>query len=441
MASCSVCGGKASLRLATHQCTGVRRFGLCSECLRDCYVLDEGTVWDEGPGESSSLPVISCPHCHQRAQVLEAPAFKRLRQSLAAAAPGPRSDWEILGLPQGSCRREIARAYRRRAPECHPDKEGGSHESFVALTDAHDRLMTLMEDVTAEQDERAKALKRILSDVKVGKWSARLREEPIGTLRALRAHLEGRELQRREENAQPICDAVTAEKSKRVMIRGIVTQVRRRRVVYHVRMSFKGMVVESEESERLDETLRLRSEIVRIKAQGEKLEGVQDALKGFRTANGVLWFHQEAGSKYRNITPRTMDVETAMHYGQRLKNAAKKGKDDMKKEQDRQKKELNAVRQATAKAAAQLHGMVNELLLPPARPVARRLTGKQRPPPAYLALADGVAAQEAPREEVPQEAREESHDEGPRARSPDADPPRGWLRQRIKGALRWWQKP
>ena len=43
-------------------------------------------------------------------------------------------------------------------------------------------------------------------------------------------------------------------------------------------------------------------------------------------------------------------------------------------------------------------------------------TGKQRPPP-YLALADGVAAQEAPREEVPQEVREESHDEGPRART------------------------
>jgi len=64
---------------------------------------------------------------------------------------------------------------------------------------------------------------------------------------------------------------------------------------------------------------------VRIKAQGEKLEGVQDALKGFQAANGVLWFHQEAGSKYRNITPRTMDVETAMLYGQRLKSAAKKG--------------------------------------------------------------------------------------------------------------------
>ncbi|CAL1128782.1 unnamed protein product, partial [Cladocopium goreaui] len=45
----------------------------------------------------------------------------------------------------------------------------------------------------------------------------------------------------------------------------------------------------------LDETLRLRSEIARIKAQGEKLEGVQDALKGFQAANGVLWFHQEAG--------------------------------------------------------------------------------------------------------------------------------------------------
>ena len=28
---------------------------------------------------------------------------------------------------------------------------------------------------------------------------------------------------------------------------------------------------------------------------GEKLEGVQDALKGFQAANGVLWFHQEAG--------------------------------------------------------------------------------------------------------------------------------------------------
>ncbi|CAL1133563.1 unnamed protein product [Cladocopium goreaui] len=434
MASCSVCGGKASLRLATHQCQPADAGrGICSECLRDCYVLDEGTVLDEGPGESS-LPVISCPHCGQRVQVLETLSLKRLRQSLA------RSDWEILGLPPESGRKEIARAYRRRAAECHPDKEGGSHESFVALTDAHDRLMTLLEDdVTAEQDERAKALKRILSDVKVGKWLARLREESSNTLRALRAHLEGRDLQRRED-AQPICDAAAAEKSKRVMIRGIVTQVRRRRVVYHVRMSFKGMVVESEESERLDETLRLRSEIVRIKAQGEKLEGVQDALKGFQAANGVLWFHQEAGSKYRNITPRTMDVETAMLYGQRLKSAAKKGKDDMKKEQDRQKKELNAVRQATAKAAGQLHGMVHELLLPqPAQRVARRLTGKQRPPPAYLALADGVAAaREVPREEVPQEVREELHDEGPRARSP-ADPPHGWLRQ-IKGALWLWQK-
>ncbi|CAL1133564.1 unnamed protein product [Cladocopium goreaui] len=134
-----------------------------------------------------------------------------------------------------------------------------------------------------------------------------------------------------------------------------------------------------------------------------------------------------------------MDVETAMLYGQRLKSAAKKGKDDMKKEQDRQKKELNAVRQATAKAAGQLHGMVHELLLPrPARPVARRLTGKQRPPPAHLALADGLAAaREVPREAVPQEVREELHDEGPRARSP-ADPLHGWLRQ-IKGALWPWQ--
>ena len=26
----------------------------CQECLRDCYVLDEGTVLDEGPGESST---------------------------------------------------------------------------------------------------------------------------------------------------------------------------------------------------------------------------------------------------------------------------------------------------------------------------------------------------------------------------------------------------
>ncbi|CAL1128790.1 unnamed protein product, partial [Cladocopium goreaui] len=79
----------------------------------------------------------------------------------------------------------------------------------------------------------------------------------------------------------------------------------------------------------------------------------------------------------------------------------------------------NAVRQATAKAAGQLHVMVHKLLLPrpagPARRVARR-TGKQRPPSAYLALADGVAAaREVPREEVPQEVREELHDEGPRA--------------------------
>lgn len=52
------------------------------------------------------LPVISCPHCGQRVQVLETLSLKRLRQSLA------RSDWEILGLPgdgvTGECR---ARSY------------------------------------------------------------------------------------------------------------------------------------------------------------------------------------------------------------------------------------------------------------------------------------------------------------------------------------------
>eukprot|EP00435_Cladocopium_sp_Y103_P068551 s132_g31.t1 len=394
MACCGLCAGKASLRLAQHEGCPSYRCNICSDCLRDCFILEDGTE------ESSGLPIISCPHCGERSQVLETAPLKRLRRSMGPAVPvpAPLSDWEVLGLAEGSSRHDISRAYRKLALTCHPDKQGGTEASFLQLTAAHDRLVKLaavqedLRDVTSQQEDRAKALQRIVTDVAVNEWHLRLREESTGTLKALRAQLEGRAVVPRDPAQaapQPICNEEVAEKPKRAMLKGIVTQFRRGRMQYHVRMSYLGMVIQTEETSDLEEAVRLRSEIVRLKTQGDEADSREAAHHGFAEAAGIMWFTFEAGNKFRNTTPATLDIERAIRYGQRLRSAASKGKDSMLKEQQKQRDELNAVRRATAKAGAQLHGKVVSLLVP--RPVLRRLTGKQRPPEAYLALADGVA--------------------------------------------------
>jgi hypothetical protein len=56
------------------------------------------------------------------------------------------SPYEILGLPPGASRREIARAYRRLARRCHPDvvspaARASAHEQFIRVRAAHDELM------------------------------------------------------------------------------------------------------------------------------------------------------------------------------------------------------------------------------------------------------------------------------------------------------------
>ena len=45
----------------------------------------------------------------------------------------------------------MACAYRKRATGCHPDKKRGSEDFFVTLTEAHDRLMNIFNDMVMEK--------------------------------------------------------------------------------------------------------------------------------------------------------------------------------------------------------------------------------------------------------------------------------------------------
>lgn len=56
--------------------------------------------------------------------------------------------YEILGVSKDASREEIRKAFKKKAQEHHPDREGGSHEKMMALTVAN-RILT-----NAEQRER-----------------------------------------------------------------------------------------------------------------------------------------------------------------------------------------------------------------------------------------------------------------------------------------------
>eukprot|EP00434_Breviolum_minutum_P025203 symbB.v1.2.022263.t1/scaffold1971.1/size94200/1 len=383
---------RASLRLGQHNCT-VPPTGLCSECLRDCYITQE----------CESECQVVCPHCGNLAPLTETPQLKRLRRSIASCAPPPAelSDWQILGIAKGSSRQQIQSAYRRRALDLHPDKPQGDRAAFEKLTEAHDRLLQGCDShISHDHRERAQVVLRVMTDVKKDSWQERLRQEESATLEAMKALLQGRAPPVAKGTVQPICDE-QVEKPQRVTIKGIITEVRRQgRASYKVRMSFNGMVIQSENTWSLEEAVHWRSLIIVMKEAGRNANK-EDAWQIFGDAPAVFWYSMEAGSKFRHTTGNTMDIHRAIEYGRLLQEAAKAGRQTMLEEQKRQKMELKALRLSTKNKNAEdeLLEVVNALLHP--RAVRRRLRGKQPAPNAYgpLALPSPEAAPDP--EQVP----------------------------------------
>lgn len=66
------------------------------------------------------------------------------RVSVARSAVGAEEACKIFGISPEECkklgRRDLARLYRQKAKEAHPDK-GGDHETFVKIKDAYESLM------------------------------------------------------------------------------------------------------------------------------------------------------------------------------------------------------------------------------------------------------------------------------------------------------------
>lgn len=366
----------------------------------------------ESEGHEGILGQVVCPHCGKLASLSETPQLKRLKRSVAPP-PLELSDWEILGIAKGSSRQQIQSAYRRKALGLHPDKPQGDRAAFERLTEAHDRLISFERlrsfcgecgdhKITHDHQVRAQVVMRIMTDVKKGSWQERLRQEESATLAALKALLEDRAPTVAKGTIQPICDD-RAEMPQRVTIKGIITEVRRQRPCYRVRMASNGLVIQSESTWSLEEALNLRSAIVFMKeASGGRNASKEDAWQIFADAPAVFWYSMEAGSKFRNTTASTMDLDTCISYGRALRSAAAEGKPAMLSEQKRQKMELKAIRLSTKNAEDELLEVVNALLLP--RAVRRRLRGKQPPPQnAYglLALPPPQAAPDA--QQVPVE--------------------------------------
>ena len=63
----------------------------------------------------------------------EEPEFHPLKRS---------NSYEILGIDRGADEDEIKRAFRKRALEVHPDKNGGSHEEFIKVREAYECLIS-----------------------------------------------------------------------------------------------------------------------------------------------------------------------------------------------------------------------------------------------------------------------------------------------------------
>lgn len=56
-------------------------------------------------------------------------------------APEPFVNWyDYLGLSRECTQKEVGRAYRKKAPTCHPDRHPGKEEQFIALQRAYDTL-------------------------------------------------------------------------------------------------------------------------------------------------------------------------------------------------------------------------------------------------------------------------------------------------------------
>lgn len=54
---------------------------------------------------------------------------------------GGRAWYDVLGIPEQSGREVIESAYRNRAKECHPDKDGGSHDAMIELKEAYEAAL------------------------------------------------------------------------------------------------------------------------------------------------------------------------------------------------------------------------------------------------------------------------------------------------------------
>ena len=52
------------------------------------------------------------------------------------------NSYEILGIDRDADEDEIKKAFRKRALEVHPDKNGGSHEEFIKVREAYECLIS-----------------------------------------------------------------------------------------------------------------------------------------------------------------------------------------------------------------------------------------------------------------------------------------------------------
>eukprot|EP00913_Durusdinium_trenchii_P011468 g10767.t1 len=354
----------------------------------------------------------------------------------------------------------------------HPDKAGGSKATFIELTDAHDRILERLapnaNTFGALEGERAMVLRRILNDVAKDEWKARLRRESAGTLRALKAQLLGTaaSARGRKRAVAALGDDERAADAPTATIRGIMRKVKHGQIRYHLRMSSQGLILETEESQDLDEVLEVRSELMLLKgaagAARREARGdgavPEEAWKVFGRSSALLFFTAEAGPENTVITAKTCDIDTAIDFGQRLRAATRtSGKAAVSPEQKRQKEELLARRRCAASTDASLqlvafiealqeswtieasltrllavHDERDKPYVPSgpkpnpsnhvaschfqAPPVTRRLIGKQ-PPPQRLAITPAVAAQPALEDAPPLPAPSQAAGQGPAAQA------------------------
>lgn len=97
-----------------------------------CIAVDQyDSVEDNLAAIAASLAALRAIERHGGAQIMER-AFMGF-----AALPAPSVDWrEILGLTGNPTAEVINAAFRAKAAEAHPDKQGGSHDGMATLNGA-----------------------------------------------------------------------------------------------------------------------------------------------------------------------------------------------------------------------------------------------------------------------------------------------------------------